>query len=59
MGCEECEGFIVINLYCQNYAQARAGLTEHFEFYNTERFHHSLDNKTHQRFTLMAVQSEG
>jgi len=37
------------NVYLKGYQtipEARAGLTEYFEFYNTERFHQSLDNKT-------------
>jgi len=37
------------NVYLKGYQtipEARAGLTEYFEFYNTERYHQSLDNKT-------------
>lgn len=37
------------NVYLRGYQtipEARAGLTEYFEFYNKERFHQSLDNKT-------------
>jgi len=37
------------NVYLRGYQtipEARAGLTEYFEFYNRERFHQSLDNKT-------------
>lgn len=37
------------NVYLKGYQtipEARSGLTEYFEFYNKERFHQSLDNKT-------------
>lgn len=37
------------NVYLKCYQtilEARSGLTEYFEFYNTERYHQSLDNKT-------------
>jgi len=37
------------NVYLKGYQtipEARAGLTEYFEFYNKQRFHQSLDNKT-------------
>jgi len=37
------------NVYLKGYQtipEARTGLTEYFEFYNTERYHQSLDNKT-------------
>jgi len=37
------------NVYLKGYQtipEAKAGLTEYFEFYNMERFHQSLDNKT-------------
>jgi len=37
------------NVYLRGYQtipEARAGLAEYFEFYNKERFHQSLDNKT-------------
>ncbi|MFH1882544.1 MAG: IS3 family transposase [Planctomycetota bacterium] len=37
------------NVYLKGYQtipEARAGLTEYFGFYNKERFHQSLDNKT-------------
>ena len=37
------------NVYLKGYQtipEARSGLTEYFEFYNRERFHQSLDNKT-------------
>ena len=37
------------NVYLKGYQtipEARTGLTEYFEFYNKERFHQSLDNKT-------------
>ncbi len=37
------------NVYLKGYQtipEARAGLAEYFEFYNKERFHQSLDNKT-------------
>lgn len=37
------------NVYLKGYQtipEAKAGLTEYFEFYNKERFHQSLDNKT-------------
>jgi putative transposase len=37
------------NVYLKGYQtipEARAGLTEYFEFYNKERYHQSLDNKT-------------
>ena len=37
------------NVYLKGYRtipEARAGLTEYFEFYNKERFHQGLDNKT-------------
>jgi putative transposase len=37
------------NVYLKGYQtipEARAGLTEYFGFYNTERYHQSLDNKT-------------
>lgn len=37
------------NVYLNNYQtipEARAGLAEYFNFYNQERFHQSLDNKT-------------
>ena len=37
------------NVYLKSYQtipEARAGLREYFEFYNMERFHQSLDNKT-------------
>lgn len=37
------------NVYLKGYQtipEARLGLTEYFEFYNTERYHQSLDNKT-------------
>jgi putative transposase len=37
------------NVYLKGYqtiAEARAGLTEYFDFYNMKRYHQSLDNKT-------------
>ena len=37
------------NVYLKGYQtipEARAGLTEYFDFYNKERYHQSLDNKT-------------
>lgn len=37
------------NVYLKGYRtipEARAGLTEYFEFYNKEKFHQGLDNKT-------------
>lgn len=37
------------NVYLKGYQtipEARAGLTEYFEFYNKEKFHQGLDNKT-------------
>lgn len=37
------------NVYLKGYQtipEARAGLTQYFEFYNKQRFHQSLDNKT-------------
>jgi len=37
------------NVYLKGYQtipEARTGLVEYFEFYNKERFHQSLDNKT-------------
>jgi len=37
------------NVYLKGYQtipEARTGLTEYFEFYNKERYHQSLDNKT-------------
>ena len=37
------------NIYLKGYQtilEARLGLAEYFEFYNTERYHQSLDNKT-------------
>jgi len=37
------------NVYLKDYQtipEAQAGLAEYFEFYNTERFHQSLDDKT-------------
>jgi putative transposase len=37
------------NVYLKGYQtipEARAGLTEYFEFYNRQRFHQGLDNKT-------------
>lgn len=37
------------NVYLKGYQtvlEVRAGLAEYFRFYNTERYHQSLDNKT-------------
>ena len=37
------------NVYLKGYQtipEARSGVTEYFKFYNTERYHQSLDNKT-------------
>ena len=37
------------NVYLKGYQtipEARLGLAEYFEFYNNERYHQSLDNKT-------------